>query len=247
MSEENPLQFLPKWVQKNGKNWPKPIKEPFLCGIALFIAITCCILAIHHQLSPGLFLILLFILFFCAGFAQINYATPSPWLHFNRNFEGLLFSATPLMALFYFITWIWDGMTPMAQYRAELMVVYGYFLFIWVVFADVPILGIYFAVRVFSFWSLQFIWQYGPMNLPFVFYVSGILYSLMGLGMWFTSTASLVRVLIRKDSYGEQTDHYFRVAKIIFPVKFVLGLALIFMEQFIAGEILTLVPFKVII
>lgn len=241
-----PYDF-PKWMHINGDKWPKPIKEWVLCVISVIILVFCCYLAIYHLLSPIIFIIILGVLFGSALFVTIKYQNVNPWHHFNRNFEGILFSSTPLMALFYFITWIWDGMTPIAQYRAELMVIYGYFLFIWVVFADIPIIGIYFSVRVFSFWTLQIIWQYGDIDLPFVFYVSGILYSLMGLGVWFTSTAGLIRVLIRKDSYGDQTSKYIQTAKVILPLKLIIGVILIIFEQNIASAILNVIPFDKIL
>jgi hypothetical protein len=225
----------------------KPLTEAGTLLICIGLSASTCTLSFLHLLHPVLLFVFLGLQAIIAALTRIEYNTPHPWAHFHRNWEGLIFAASLIAALFYYVTYFSEGMTPIAAFRADLMLVYAYFLCLWVLLADLPVIGLYFAVTVFSKWSILFVHNYAPIDLPFIFYISGTLFSLMGVGMWFTSTVHFLNAIRRKDAYGIRAAEYHHLAQWLFPVKIFIGLVIIVFENTLMSWILTAIPFDLLL
>ena len=188
-------------------------------------------LALHQQLSPWLFFILLIGDLLVVPFTRFNEQDPSPWLHFNRPIESLLLFGFPLAGIFYYFTWISESITPLALIRAQVMVLYCYYLLILIGLAAIPILGIYFAVRILFFWAGQFIAQTIPINYPIITSIAIVICFMMGLGVWFTSSMFFYGILMKHEPMGSQTQYYTRVAKIFLVLTLVIGICAIIFEN----------------
>lgn len=230
------------WVPKPISNKFKIFNEGMTTVILIGMAIGTCYLAIYHLLPPWLLFLIVIIHIFCCFLTRIDNKHPNPWHHFNRNLEGIVVISTPWAALFYYVTWFSEGLASYAQFRAELLVVYAYFMLIWVWFAEIPYIGIYFVIRIWFFWSRLFIAQYGFTDPPFMFLISSFFCSLLALGPWITSSITLTNTLLRREYFGEQTTQYRRVAAILLPMKIIIGIILIIYEIPLANFILANLP-----
>jgi hypothetical protein len=232
----------PWWVPKHISNKFKPFNEGLTTIILIGIAASTCILAVYHLLPPWLMFLFLLIHLVCCLITRVDNKHPAAWHHFHRNFEGIIVISTPWVALFYFVTWFSEGLVPYAQFRAELLVVYAYFMLIWVWFAEIPYIGIYFVIRIWFFWSRMFIANYGFADPPFMFLISSFFCSLLALGPWITSSITLTNAVFKREYFGEQTLQYRRAAVILLPLKLIMGIILIFCETILADFILTNLP-----
>jgi hypothetical protein len=206
-----------------------PLREEFSCLILVGVAIYICSRAISHTLPPLIMFWLGGLHFIVLSLTRFNESDPHPILHFTRPIEGPIVAGTPLVMMTYFITILIEGSDPKAIERAEICAVFFYFMLVVVIMAGITIIGIYFAIRAFWYWS-WFLSAYPGYNPPFIIYPGVFIIFLMGLGVWYTLIRFLTGALSKNEYYGEKTAEYQKIARLTLFSTFLISFFLLIIE-----------------
>lgn len=158
--------------------------------------------ALSNQLTPDIFVLLLIIEIGLLYWTKFNETSPSPGLHFTRVYESIIICGPLLSGLFYFFTWFAEGMDSFAVIRAQYSVIYCYMMLISLALCSIPLLGIYFNVRMMIPWSVNLLNTLFPQDDPIIIAPGIMLLFLMGFGIMFTQHVFLITAIRGKSSFG---------------------------------------------
>jgi hypothetical protein len=196
------------------------------------------IFAYTQNLSP--LLLGMFLLFHILFAMRTNYNTfhPSALLHFYHGLTGIGLFSMVFVTIGYYFTWILNGGSIEAQRSAELCVIFIYYMLIWVLFASITIIGVYFSVSTIVLWFPYFVQNNDGYEAPFILYIIVVLMGIFALGGWFTHLNFLCSSIFQKEHYGDLTESYHATSKWVAVVSVICGIVFIFIERIIFAGIL---------
>ena len=207
----------------------KPIREEFTCIFILILLYFSYDFALNHQLPPAK-MFLVFLLY--AGvmkFTHFNEKVVYPALYFHRGVESVIIFVTPIATVVYFVTFLLDGMGSTAIFNAEICVLFTIFMLLWVALSAITLVGIYFTVRIFWYWSM-FLTRIYVSNIPLAIYIEVFMLFLMALGIWMSYYFFLSGAIRKKDHFVGKEEEYQRFAYTLLIGGLLLGIFMIIME-----------------
>ncbi len=195
-------------------------------------------LAISDLLNSWHLIVLLLIHVIILYITQYHEFSPSVTLHFLRPLQGILIIAPFLSAVTFFFTIIGGNFTPEVFLRANKCVLIIYAMLIWVLFASLSLIGIYFSIFVIVRW-FPYLVQIAPsFNTPFILYIMSVLIALIGIGCWITIVHALYTTIAQKQDFGDQSKHFRQMGLIFLLITVITSIGFFFAEKLLWNEFL---------